>query len=71
MCPTGCPVLFLNRSTRRGHSYRLQQNGRFAHSPDYIEDVALVIGWKIVASRKPMLRKEKGSWVAGIFGLCN
>jgi predicted TPR repeat methyltransferase len=29
--------------TLAGQSYRLQQNGRFAHSSDYIEDVALAI----------------------------
>ncbi|MGB3209177.1 MAG: tetratricopeptide repeat protein [Desulforhopalus sp.] len=48
-----------------GSGYRLQQTGRFAHTPAYIEKVARATGWRVAACRKASLRKEKGSWVEG------
>jgi predicted TPR repeat methyltransferase len=64
-CARQDALFCFSTETLAGQSYRLQQTGRFAHSPDYIEDVALTTGWKITASLKTSLRKEKGNWVAG------
>lgn len=59
-------VLFcFSTETDGGRGYRLQQTGRFAHAPVYIEEVALATGWKVVGSHRASLRKEKESWVQG------
>jgi predicted TPR repeat methyltransferase len=59
-------VLFcFSTETIDGRGYRLQQTGRFAHSPAYIEEVAQTTGWKVVTSHRTSIRKEKGSWVQG------
>jgi predicted TPR repeat methyltransferase len=60
-CARQGALFCFSTETLAGQSYRLQQNGRFAQSPDYIEDVALPIGWKIVASWEAMLKMEIGS----------
>ena len=62
-----CPdVLFcFSTETDGGNGYRLRQTGRFAHSPTYINELALATGWKVMASHETSLRKEKGSWVQG------
>jgi len=48
-----------------GDGFFLQQTGRFAHSPAYIEEVARSTGWTVAARETTSLRKEKGSWVSG------
>ncbi len=48
-----------------GCGYQLQQTGRFAHTPNYIEEVSPATGWQVAATRKTLLRKEKGRWVEG------
>lgn len=48
-----------------GDSYRLQQTGRFAHAPGYVESVARKTGWQVVVRQETALRKEKGCWVNG------
>jgi predicted TPR repeat methyltransferase len=59
-------VLFcFSTETDEGSGFRLQPTGRFAHTPGYIEQAALSTGWKVVASQRTSLRKEKGSWVQG------
>jgi predicted TPR repeat methyltransferase len=59
-------VLFcFSTETDEGNGYRLQQTGRFAHAPAYIEAVAQATGWKITTSHRTSLRKEKESWVQG------
>jgi len=59
-------VLFcFSTESTEGQNFRLQPTGRFAHAPDYIEQLALSTGWTVATSRKATLRKEKGSWVAG------
>jgi predicted TPR repeat methyltransferase len=45
--------------------YQLQMTGRFAHSRDYIQNIAVVTGWLVLKKEKTRLRKEKGRWVAG------
>jgi predicted TPR repeat methyltransferase len=49
----------------QGTSYRLQQTGRFAHAPSYVETVAHQTGWQVAARHRTALRKEKGKWVEG------
>ncbi len=51
--------------TDEGSGFRLQQTGRFAHAPGYIEKAARSTGWKVVTSERTSLRKEKGRWVQG------
>jgi len=59
-------VLFcFSTETDEGASFRLQQTGRFAHAPGYIEKAARGTGWKVVTRQRTSLRKEKGSWVRG------
>ncbi|MCP4341884.1 MAG: tetratricopeptide repeat protein [Desulfobulbaceae bacterium] len=59
-------VLFcFSSETDEGKGYRLQQTGRFAHAPAYIQEVAQAAGWNVVGSHKSSLRKEKDSWVQG------
>ena len=45
--------------------YQLQMTGRFAHSRDYIENIAVATGWRVLTKKKTRLRKEKERWVAG------
>ncbi len=45
--------------------YQLQTTGRFAHSHDYILDIADATGWLVLTSKKTELRKEKKQWVVG------
>jgi len=59
-------VLFcFSTESTDGRNFCLQQTGRFAHSPDYIEQLATAAGWTVAARRNASLRKEKGNWVAG------
>lgn len=48
-----------------GSGYLLQQTGRFAHSPEYIGQLARATGWQVAAVRGAPLRKEQGAWVKG------
>lgn len=48
-----------------GSGYRLRENGRFAHSAAYINDLARHTGWAISATESSGLRKENGEWVRG------
>lgn len=45
--------------------YRLQENGRFAHSPGYVAELAEETGWQIAARSPSVLRHEKGDPVPG------
>jgi predicted TPR repeat methyltransferase len=59
-------VLFcFSTETLDGSDCRLQQTGRFAHAPSYIEEVARTTGWMVTANQRTSLRKEKGNWVKG------
>lgn len=59
-------VLFcFSTETAEGNAYRLQRTGRFAHSPNYIQQLARVTGWQVAARDHTLLRKEKGAWVKG------
>ena len=44
---------------------RLQQSGRFAHSPAYILNAAAATGWQIKHSAETDLRLERGEWIPG------
>ncbi len=60
-------VLFcFSTETEEGNGYTLQKTGRFAHSPQYIEEVAEATGWQVAARQETVLRKEKGVGVKGI-----
>ena len=48
-----------------GEGYRLQQNGRFAHSSGYIHQTVQSAGWQVAATEAAQLRKEQGAWVQG------
>jgi predicted TPR repeat methyltransferase len=59
-------VLFcFSTETMEGSGYRLQQTGRFAHSPEYIGNLASATGWQVAAMHTTRLRKEQGAWVQG------
>lgn len=59
-------VLFcFSTESVEGSGYRLQQTGRFAHSPDYIGKLASATGWRVETMHKTRLRKEQGDWVKG------
>ena len=52
-----------------GNDVLLRENGRFAHSPDYINTLVDHFQWKSVYHEKVRLRKEKGMWVyGGLYG---
>ena len=46
-------------------SYRLQQTGRYAYAPEYVQTMAESFGWQIVQISPSRLRQERGSWLAG------
>lgn len=48
-----------------GEGFSLRESGRFAHSPNYVEEIALSQGWAILHRQAAELRKEKGRWVEG------
>jgi predicted TPR repeat methyltransferase len=48
-----------------GDSYKLQETGRFTHSPLYIVELAKATGWQVAVRQETVLRKEKGIWVKG------
>jgi len=48
-----------------GEGFQLQQNGRFAHSPEYIRQTAQATGWQVEAAETAQIRKEQGEWVEG------
>ncbi|MBM9602925.1 tetratricopeptide repeat protein [Desulfopila inferna] len=52
-----------------GSGYDLRKTGRFAHSPEYIQNICRLTGWKICSQEKNNLRKDKGRWVEGILYL--
>ncbi len=64
-CACRDALFCFSTETLSGQKYQLQQTGRFAHAPVYIEEVAGTTGWKIAACQKTALRKEKGNWVEG------
>lgn len=48
----------------------LQETGRYAHSPAYIENLAKKIGFRIIFQEKTRIRKEEENWIMGeIYGL--
>ncbi len=49
-----------------GHDYLLRPSGRFAHRPAYVEDLARHYDFEVAAHRGIPLRKEQGSWLAGM-----
>lgn len=59
-------VLFcFSTETTPLEGYQLQPTGRFAHSPDYIKDLASSTGWIVLNTVSTALRKEKESWIQG------
>lgn len=59
-------VLFcFSTETDDGNTYSLQQTGKFAHAPAYIEEVSQATGWKVASCHRTALRKEKDIWVQG------
>ncbi|KJR99223.1 MAG: hypothetical protein VR65_17655 [Desulfobulbaceae bacterium BRH_c16a] len=59
-------VLFcFSTESAEGSGYRLQQTGRFAHSPEYIDTLAQTTRWQVAAVHETLLRKEQGAWVKG------
>ncbi|MBU1564547.1 MAG: tetratricopeptide repeat protein [Proteobacteria bacterium] len=59
-------VLFcFSTESDAGNAYTLKKTGRFAHSPQYIKELAQATGWQVIASQETGLRKEKGVWVKG------
>ncbi len=51
--------------TENGQSFTLQKTGRYAHSHEYIRNLAADTGWQIERSKPTNLRKERASWVIG------
>ncbi len=49
--------------------YKLQSNGRFAHAPKYVEELAVAQGLVPLASRVAVLRMEGGAEARGLIGL--
>ncbi len=45
--------------------YRLRQTGRFAHSIEYIEHLAVATGWVQLSRQDQPIRKERDSWIEG------
>lgn len=45
--------------------FQLQKTGRFAHSREYIQNIAIASGWMVLKMKKTRLRKENKLWVAG------
>lgn len=45
--------------------YKLRPTGRFAHSIEYVEQMAAKTGWKVAQRHACPLRKERGQWIEG------
>ncbi len=56
-------VEMLNSSSQ---PFRLQENGRFAHSPAYVRDKLATAGFSLLDSAETVLRKEQGEDVQGL-----
>jgi len=64
-CARRDALFCFSTETDGGQGYRLQQTGRFAYAPSYIEKVAQATGWKVAESQRTQLRKEKDNWLQG------
>jgi predicted TPR repeat methyltransferase len=58
-------VLLISIETTDADTYQVQTSGRFAHSPNYIEALALENGFKIEDSEVVQVRNEMGKPIAG------
>jgi predicted TPR repeat methyltransferase len=58
-------IFCFSTETEHGQSFSLGKTGRYAHSHDYIKDLALGTGWQIERTESTNLRKERASWVIG------
>jgi len=64
-------LLCFSTETATGNNYQLQETGRFAHSPDYIEQLAKATGWSVLTRKTTSLRKENDGWIQGdLWFLC-
>jgi len=45
--------------------YLLRKTGRFAHSPEYIENLCGRTGWRLITHAPVNLRREKNDWING------
>lgn len=50
-------------------SIRLRASGRFAHSRDYVKNVAAAQGLRVLRIDDALLRKEGSNWVPGFIGV--
>jgi len=58
-------VLCFSVEESEGDSFHLKETGRFGHSHSYIEKVCKEAGWKLIASERSKLRKDKDQWIYG------
>lgn len=60
-----CGYFLFSTESDPGQHYSLQPSGRYTHSNDYINQLALVYGFEVVYQRTEKLRKEHDEWVVG------
>jgi predicted TPR repeat methyltransferase len=56
-------LLSVERAERPG--FHLQRSERFAHSPDYVRQIAARHGFTVEAAETCELRRDEGRWIAG------
>lgn len=64
-------IFCFSTETISGKDLQLQKTGRFAHSPEYIENLAATTGWSVQKRSITQLRKEKDGWVEGDLWVLN
>jgi len=62
---SACGYFVFSTERDSGECYSLQASGRYTHSTDYINRLALVYGFEVVYQRAEALRKEHDEWVVG------
>lgn len=60
--------LFSTETTRASHP-TLQSSGRYAHPENYVEDICIKHGWRLVKKEKSLLRKDGVHWIEGMIWL--
>ncbi len=61
--PQAC-FCFSTETAEEG-DFLLRKSGRFAHSPEYIENLCSRTGWGLITQLPVNLRREKSEWIKG------
>lgn len=61
----GAYFVFSTEKHDSGNGFAVQKTGRFAHSRNYIRDVAKSCNWTLIREKEIPLRRQEGGWITG------